>query len=208
MNVDLHVLKTGTIEKDADGNIVDASSSVTLVQAADVNIIVDTAMPFDAPEILAALEGHGLETDDVDMVVNTHGHHDHTGCNRLFGQAEVVLHKMEGAGRSGGGPVRHLDGETELVPGVRVIETPGHSRGSISVVAELEEGPWVMAGDALPTRDNFLAWVPPGIHFDPEVALDSMRRIVDIAWMIVPGHDVPFKKEGELPAGIMQLFTR
>jgi glyoxylase-like metal-dependent hydrolase (beta-lactamase superfamily II) len=207
MSIELHVIKKGTIEKDGEGNIVDASSSVTLLRTADSVILVDTAMPVDGPELIAALEGHDLGTEDVDMIINTHGHHDHTGCNRLFGRAEIVLHRMEGAGRSGGGPVRHIEEETQLAPDIRVIETPGHSRGSISVVAELEEGPWVMAGDALPTRDNFLAWVPPGIHYDPEVALDSMARIVDIAWMIVPGHDVPFRKEGDMPPGIMQLFT-
>jgi glyoxylase-like metal-dependent hydrolase (beta-lactamase superfamily II) len=140
------------------------------------------------------------------MVINTHGHHDHTGCNRLFGSAEVVLHKSEGAARMAGGEVRRVEGDTDLFPGLRVIATPGHSRGSISVVAEADEGAWVMAGDALPTYDNFLAWVPPGIHFDPDVALMSMQRIVDLAWMIVPGHGAPFPKEGELPPGILQVF--
>ncbi len=206
MTVEVIVLKDGTIERDAEGYILDASSSVTLVRAGGQNIMVDTGMPHDAPDILAALEGHGLDSEDVDVVVNTHGHHDHTGCNRLFGSAEVVVHRAEGAARPAGGEVRRVDGDTDLLPGVKVLATPGHSKGSISVAASTDEGEWVMAGDALPTYDNFLAWVPPGINYDPDVALMSMQRIVDLAWMIVPGHGAPFPKEGDLPPGLLQAF--
>jgi N-acyl homoserine lactone hydrolase len=206
MTVEVIVLKDGTIDRDPDGTILDASSSVTLVRTPEANVIVDTAMPHDAPEILEGLNGHGLDTEDVDLIVNTHCHHDHTGCNSLFGRAEVLIHKGEGSPRCAPGKGRKVEMDTELYPGIMVILTPGHTRGSISVAAETPEGTWVMAGDALPTADNYVAWVPPGINYDPEVALVSMKRIVDLAWMIVPGHGAPFRKEGELPESVMQLF--
>jgi glyoxylase-like metal-dependent hydrolase (beta-lactamase superfamily II) len=207
MTVQVFVLKEGTIDREPDGTILDASSSVTLVVAEGTSIVVDTAMPRDAEEVEAALAEHDLTPDDVDILVNTHCHADHTGCNRLFTNAEVVVHKQEGAARCVSGKVRRVEGDgEELVPGVRVIHTPGHSRGSISVVAETEEGVWVMAGDALPTADNYVAWVPPGINYDEEVALTSMRRIVTIAWKIVPGHGPPFEKEDDLPTSVMHAF--
>ena len=207
MTVRVFVLKEGTIDREPDGTILDASSSVTLIMAGDTSILVDTAMPQDAEEIEKALEEQDLTPEDVDMVVNTHCHADHTGCNRIFVNAEVVVHKQEGAARCVSGKVRRIEGTNEeLVPGVRVIHTPGHSRGSISVVAETKLGTWVMAGDALPTPDNYVAWVPPGINYDTEVALASMRRIVDLADTIVPGHGPPFKKEGELPTSVMHAF--
>lgn len=206
MTVEVHVLKEGTIERDEDGNILDASSSVTLVRSHGTTVVVDTAMPHDAEVILEMLRRHGLDTEDVDLVVNTHSHHDHTGCNVLFGRAEVVLHRAEGAPRCASGRGRRVDEDTDLAPGVRVLLTPGHTRGSISVAAETPEGTWVMAGDALPTADNYVAWVPPGINYDPEVALVSMKRIVDAAWMIVPGHGAPFAKEGDVPESVMRHF--
>jgi glyoxylase-like metal-dependent hydrolase (beta-lactamase superfamily II) len=207
MTVQVFVLKEGTIDREPDGTILDASSSVTLVVAEGTSIVVDTAMPRDAEEVEAALAEHDLTPDDVDILVNTHCHADHTGCNRLFTNAEVVVHKQEGAARCVSGKVRRVEGDgEELVPGVRVIHTPGHSRGSISVVAETEEGVWVMAGDALPTADNYVAWVPPGINYDEEVALTSMRRIVTIAWRIVPGHGPPFEKDDDLPTSVMHAF--
>jgi N-acyl homoserine lactone hydrolase len=206
MTVEVHVLKEGTIERDTDGTILDASSSVTLVLATDLVIVVDTAMPHDAPELIEALGRHDLDIEDVDIVVNTHGHHDHTGCNRLFDRAEVVIHKREGAPRAAGGTSRRVEEDCELVPGVRIVETPGHTRGSISVVADTLEGPWVMAGDALPTLDNFVAWVPPGIHYDAEVAMLSMERVVEMAWMIVPGHGAPFLRDLQLPNSVRRYL--
>jgi glyoxylase-like metal-dependent hydrolase (beta-lactamase superfamily II) len=207
MTVLVFVLKEGTIDREPDGTILDASSSVTLIMAEGTTIVVDTAMPQDADEIERALGEHDLTPGDVDMVVNTHCHADHTGCNRIFVNAEVVVHKEEGAARCVSGKVRRIEGtDEELVPDVRVIHTPGHSRGSISVVARTKLGTWVMAGDALPTPDNYVAWVPPGIHYDHEVALESMKRIVDLADTIVPGHGPPFKKEGELPTSVMHAF--
>ncbi len=207
MTVRVFVLKEGTIEREPDGTILDASSSVTLVQSGDVNIVVDTAMPQDAEEVERALAEHDLTPEDVHFLVNTHCHADHTGCNRLFTNAEVVVHIEEGAARCVSGKVRKVTGTTEeLAEGVSVIHTPGHSRGSISVVAKTSLGTWVMAGDALPTPDNYVAWVPPGINYDTEVALESMKRIVDIADTIVPGHGPPFKKDGDLPTSVMHAF--
>jgi glyoxylase-like metal-dependent hydrolase (beta-lactamase superfamily II) len=207
MTVRVFILKEGTIDREPDGTILDASSSVTLVLSGDTSIVVDTAMPRDAEEVEQALAEHDLRPEDVDILVNTHCHADHTGNNRLFTNAEVVVHKQEGAARCVSGKVRRVEGTREdLAPGVRVIHTPGHSRGSISVVAETELGTWVMAGDALPTPDNYVAWVPPGIHYDPEVALGSMKLIVDLADTIVPGHGPPFRKDGELPTSVMHAF--
>ncbi len=206
MTVQVSVLKDGTIERDPDGTILDASSSVTLVQAGGTNIIVDTGMPHDAEEILEALHRHGLDSEDIDIVVNTHCHHDHTGCNRLFGVAEVIVHTKEGAPRCISGRSRRIEWDTELVPGVQIILTPGHTRGSISVAADTPEGTWVMAGDALPTLDNYVGWVPPGINYDEMVAMVSMKRIIDLAWMIVPGHGPAFDKENDVPATVKDLF--
>ena len=50
MTVRVFVLKEGTIDREPDGTILDASSSVTLVLSDDKSIVVDTAMPQDAIE--------------------------------------------------------------------------------------------------------------------------------------------------------------
>jgi len=70
--------------------------------------------------------------------VNTHAHPDHCGNNSLFPQATIISPK---------------EGEV-IAPGVRAIETPGHTMDSISIVVEGLET-IVIAGDAMPTFGNF-----------------------------------------------------
>ncbi len=193
MRAKLKVLKDGSILRTEEGVILDASSAVVLVLAPDLRLVVDTGLPRDATTVLSALVHEGLRPDDVDMVFNTHNHIDHTGGNDRFGRAVVVLHELEGEPRRGRNRVRHLDGPSELAPGVRAIETPGHTRGHMSVVVETRDGPWVVAGDAMPIMDNLRKWVPPGIHYDREVALGSMERIASLARWVVPGHGAPFE---------------
>jgi glyoxylase-like metal-dependent hydrolase (beta-lactamase superfamily II) len=71
------------------------------------------------------------------------------------------------------------------------METPGHTLESISVVCDSSKR-IVMAGDALPLMGNYLKWVPPRLHVDRGLAMKSMARIVEVADLVVPGHDSPF----------------
>lgn len=166
--------------------IIEASSSVTLVDAGGKRIVVDSGSPGDEDEILESFARMDAEADSVQFVVNTHLHMDHCGCNNLFRNARVVAHKAESP------PIGSLmvAGRMELVPGVELVPTPGHSEGSISVFVAAER-PWAVVGDAIPTRDNFEKWVPPFIHTDRRLAVMSMELIRSWAEVIVPGHDSP-----------------
>ena len=72
------LLKSGSIERDQAGNILDARSSVTLIKTERGWIIVDTGQVGDEEEILKALVDLGLEKSDIDIIVNTHSHPDHS----------------------------------------------------------------------------------------------------------------------------------
>ena len=180
------LLKSGSIERDQAGNILDARSSVTLIKTERGWIIVDTGQVGDEEEILKALVDLGLEKSDIDIIVNTHSHPDHCANNRLFSQAKTIYPK---------------DGEL-IAPGVRALVTPGHSPDSISVVvdATIQQGDEmaptsrrvVIAGDALPTLGNFQKRVPPAVHYDRALAVASMNKIIEMADMVIPGHDCPF----------------
>ncbi|MDM7912113.1 MAG: MBL fold metallo-hydrolase [Methanotrichaceae archaeon] len=181
------VLKPGSLIRDELGNLLDARSSVTLVTSGSRKIIVDTGLEGEEELIIEALARRGLRPEDIDTVINTHSHPDHCGNNRLFSQA--VLRSPS-------------KGET-IASGVFAIATPGHTLDSISVVVEASERVEmeemietakviVIAGDALPTLNNFLKWVPPALHVDRSLAVSSMSRIIEIADIVVPGHDKPF----------------
>ncbi len=175
------LLKPGHLERDAEGNILDARSSVTLILSSSKKVVVDTGLENEAEHILGEIAELGLSPEEVDLVINTHDHPDHCGNNRLFGRAQVL---------SGKGGRKLKDGDV-VAPGVWIMETPGHTIDSISVVCESYRR-IVVAGDALPLMGNYLKWVPPRLHVDREMAMKSMARIVEVADLVVPGHDSPF----------------
>jgi glyoxylase-like metal-dependent hydrolase (beta-lactamase superfamily II) len=181
------LLKAGRLVRDEDGDILDARSSVTLIIAGPKKIVVDTGREDEAGQVAEALASYGISTEEIDLVINTHDHPDHCGNNRLFTRAQVLSGKV---GSEGWGEVRLKDGYI-VAPGVWIMETPGHTLDSISVVCESGRR-IVIAGDALPLAGNYLKWVPPRLHVDREMAMKSMEKIVEVADLVVPGHDHPF----------------
>jgi N-acyl homoserine lactone hydrolase len=174
------LLKPGSLRRDGSGALLEARSSITLIVSGSRRIIVDTGLQGEDAQIEDALSQRGLLPGDIDLLVNTHAHPDHTGNNYLFYNARF-LHPGEG---------------DIIAPGVTVIQTPGHTLDSISVVLSAGGGSncneVVIAGDALPTFDNYLKDVPPALHVSRGLAISSMARIVRIADIVIPGHDMPF----------------
>ena len=84
----------------------------------------------------------GLETGDIDMVVNTHCHYDHIESNYLFRGKPLVFHRKELKYCSdlywpeftevfmGIMKVDTVSGEKKLSENLRVIETLGHTPGA------------------------------------------------------------------------------
>jgi N-acyl homoserine lactone hydrolase len=171
----ISLLKVGSIQRDECGNILDARSSVTLVVSGSRTIIVDTGFMGEAELLIDALALRGLAPSDIEIIVNTHSHPDHTGNNFLFHNADFLIPK---------------EGEI-IAPLVTAMETPGHSLDSISVLVETERIV-VIAGDALPTLNNFLKNVPPALHIDRDLSISSMHKIISSAEIVIPGHDYPF----------------
>ncbi len=182
MSAKVNVLCEGTIRR--DGKVVlEAHSSSTLVRTKQHVIVVDTSSTANRPKILASLERLAVPPEDVDILVITHDHHDHCENNDLFTKAKAILFDSE---------PEQEDEESRIDASARLVRTPGHTPGSVSVFVESDRK-YAIVGDALPILDNYLKWVPPGLNYDPEKALRSMRRIVDWADVVVPGHGAPFE---------------
>lgn len=176
-----------------EGNsVVDASSSVTLVESEGQLIVVDTGSPADRARLVSTLKEFGVDPKSVDCVVNTHLHIDHCGCNELFEGARLFAHELESPPI---GTVR-VRQRTELAAGVELVPTPGHSPGSLSVFVEADEKV-AICGDAIPTRVNYDKRVPPFINFDRKLAEKSMDVIGAWADLVIPGHDPPFRTVGK-----------
>ncbi len=173
----LWVVKPGSLQRDDSSEILDARSTVTLIESGQIHILVDSGLAGEEEKILSGLDGIGIVPEDIEILVNTHQHFDHTGNNHLFTSARWLYGtELDGLG---------------IAPGVRIAATPGHTMDSISVVCHSSLRA-VIAGDALPTMDNFLKDLPPRIHVDRWLAMDSLHRIANMADLVVPGHDHSF----------------
>ncbi len=167
--------------------VVDSSSTVTLVEAGGKRILVDTGSFADRDKLLFDMKSMMLQPKDVDIVVNSHLHIDHCGCNDLFENARVYAHELE---EPPIGNVR-LSGAMTLMPGVEIIPTPGHTRGSVSLFVASDKR-YAICGDAIPTKANYENNVPPLVAFDKDLARKSMEIVLGWAKMVIPGHDEPF----------------
>lgn len=184
--IKLDVLTIGRIVRDGK-TILEAHSSSTLVRNGNRKIVVDTSSAERKESILYSLEQLGILPEEIDTVVITHLHSDHLGNIDLFPNAKFMAHEKELPPPTWA----TLKGGEELITGVKVVHTPGHSPGSVSVFVEADRR-YAITGDALPTKDNYVKNVPPGVHYDRDVAMQSIKRIVDYAQLVVPGHDFPF----------------
>jgi N-acyl homoserine lactone hydrolase len=135
------------------------------IEHSDGLVLVDTGMIDTTPELDEEWHPtpHPLPDEIVSrvaVVVNTHLHFDHCGGNRLFPGVPIHVQRRELAdARSqedytvlewvdflGATYVEH-DGEVEILPGVRLIPAPGHSRGHQIVLVDTDDGPVVLGGD-------------------------------------------------------------
>lgn len=161
--------------------------------------------------LINGLAAVGLGPSDIDIVVNSHFHADHCGCNEYFKNATVVCHakEMEAANaadsvRAGYLPTewRHgkgfdiIDAERDLFGDNRIVlvEVPGHTPGTIAALVSLDRsGSFLLASDAVAIRECLDRDYNPRPTLDNDLALRSLaevRRIQAGGTEIIFGHDV------------------
>ena len=140
--------------------------SVHVIDHPQARVLVDTGMTelhplmADMAPRLWPLSEQNLDLASIDIVVNTHLHADHCGGNHLFAGKPIYVQRQELDDARGEGDytIREwvdapgvqyvaVDGEFELLPGVRLVPAPGHSRGMQVVVIETGGRPVIVGGD-------------------------------------------------------------
>ena len=203
------------------------SSNAYLVDSEEGLLLVDGGMSADVPRIVNQIESLGRAMTEVEGIVVTHAHGDHTGGVAELvrrSDAEVMAHRDEvpyierekdlPARSLVQGAIRWLDarisGQGERVAvtkplddsdrlpflgGLRVIHTPGHTPGSISLYQE--ERCVLFCGDLLFNGDLFtgrggLRQSPRFFSADPDQAERSLHALgsLDVRVLCV-GHGEP-----------------
>jgi glyoxylase-like metal-dependent hydrolase (beta-lactamase superfamily II) len=86
--------------------------------------------------------------------------------------------------------VEILDGDTELLPGIRCVVMPGHTPGHQAVYVDTASGPTIIAGDAaMNYRYNVAQLIPPGFLDDMAETMNGLRRLRRDGKHILCAHD-------------------
>jgi glyoxylase-like metal-dependent hydrolase (beta-lactamase superfamily II) len=140
-----------------------------------------------------ALAERDLSPADVRIVINSHLHFDHCGQNAVFKHAPFYVQRAELSRMRresaelydwfdfASARFELLDGDAEVLPGLEVIATPGHTEGHQCVVVRGDGAFDLLIGDAAytprqyaePGRDN----LPPGQASDVEAWRESIGKI-------------------------------
>lgn len=184
------------------------------------NILIDSGLPEIIPEeasdfengqdIIEQLASIGLKPDDIDMVISTHYDGDHAGRHAAFTKAQYIVqrvHHLDAASNPRYALIRSewdqpterirlVDGDTEVLSGLELIETSGHVLGHQSVLLRLPKmGAILLAIDAVPFGEGFTRdEQDDGSNSDAEAVRASTIKLLDLVerehiGLVIFGHD-------------------
>jgi N-acyl homoserine lactone hydrolase len=207
--------------------IIDCYVYSWYIEGADKRILVDTGRSgeikgtFSWEGVLSpvdALKKVGTSPDEIDTVICTHLHSEHIAFGYLYKNAKFIVQKAELDWVFNPHPIHRnrpvskiveplkglnfqlIEGDTQVVEGVRILHTPGHTPGSQSVMVDTAKGKAIISG-LCSLRENFEPPEPvrqltpvviPGNHSDLREAFTSMLRIKEEADIVIPLHDGEF----------------
>lgn len=161
-------------------------------------------------DVVSSLAGLGLAPEDIDIVINSHLHPDHCGCNAFFTRATFLCHEAElaaaaaeGAGAQGyfraewdhPMPVEPVSGERDVLGDCRLvtIPLPGHTPGTMGLKVGLDrDGEFFLVSDAVSLKRNLGLDEVPRNAWDGELLLRSyeiVREFEKSGAKIICGHD-------------------
>jgi glyoxylase-like metal-dependent hydrolase (beta-lactamase superfamily II) len=155
--------------------------------------IVDTGVPGSEGAIQAGLQGAGLDWSNVAHVILTHKHGDHAGSI-----GPVLTNAATATGYIGAGDLAAVSAPRALtalndgdrVFDLRIVATPGHTRGHISVLDEA--GGILAVGDALRTDTGQLTGSNPQFTEDATQAGATIVKLGGLTFeTLLPGHGEP-----------------
>jgi glyoxylase-like metal-dependent hydrolase (beta-lactamase superfamily II) len=189
-------------------------ATTTLIRSGKRHILIDPGLP--PPALGARLyERTGLRPAQIDTVFLTNFRPAHRAGLSLFPQVKTLIHEPEQQATRqhierliSQAPPEDIDRkmlqqELELLDRLTPAEDkvtdlldlfplPGYTPGNCGLLVKLPTSTVLIAGDAAPTQDHFLAGQVLPDAYDIKQAQESLQEVYDIADLIIPGHDNVF----------------
>jgi len=215
----IDIISIGTLARNRLWNesedVRSAHATTTLVRSTKLTILIDPGLP--APALAARLfERTGLTPGDVDVIFLTNFRPARRGGLALFPEAKILIHSVEQEAaiarltqwidESPQGDEDHalfrkelrllksLDvADDKLADGVDLFPLFGQTPGTCGLLVSAPTTSTLITGDAVPTREHFLAGQVLPDAFNIKAAQESMAEAYEIADLIVPGYDNIFQ---------------
>lgn len=213
------IISIGTLSRNRLWNETQAvrtpHATTTLIRSGRRHILVDPGLP---PAAVGAclFERTGLRPEQIDIVFLTNFRPSHRAGLALFNRAKLLIQEVEQQTSRQhleqllaqaspedleGQPIeaelelleRLEPAEDQLAEHIGLFPLFGYTPGNTGLLIELPTTTVLVAGDAVPTQEHFLAGQVLPDAYDIKAAQEAMQEVYDIADIIVPGHDNLFQ---------------
>jgi len=213
------IISIGTLSRNRLWNeaqdVRTAHSTTTLIRSGNRHILVDPGLP--APALAARLyERTGLSPDRIDTVFLTNFRPDHRAGLSVLRNAKTYIHELEKQAVGAHlerlleqAPLADIDPKQlrqeldilngclpapdHLADNIDIFPLFGYTPGTCGILLALPTSTAMIASDAVPTQEHFLAGQVLPESWDIKAAQESLREVYEIADLIIPGHDNIFQ---------------
>jgi glyoxylase-like metal-dependent hydrolase (beta-lactamase superfamily II) len=161
----------------------------------------------------------GLKPEDIDVVIHTHLHNDHCENDFKCVNAKIYVHEKELETIHNphpldyryneefileveeNGQIEVITEDGEILPGIRVMHTPAHTEGGLSILIDTPSGTAVITGFCI-IMENLeppkqikameMEVIPPGTHVNVYQAYDIVKQIKSMGDILLPLHEPAF----------------
>lgn len=190
-----------------DKNILIDTGLETFVLPPEVTKEISEKYGVEILEFEQALAKVRLKPQDIDIIIHTHLHNDHCENDRKCKNAKIYIQKVEYEALKNPHPMERrffpellegcdvvtIEGDQEIVDGISVLFTPGHTPGTQSVVINTAKGKAIIVGWCC-NEKNFPKTappIPPGVHVSNVGIIDSYKSVLkvrEMADILLPLH--------------------
>ena len=167
----------------------------------------------------------GIKPEDIDIVIHTHLHNDHCENDYKCINARFYVHEKELERIHNPHPldfryiedfifeieennqIESVSSDTEIVHGIRVVHTPAHTEGGLTVLVNTGNGIAAITGFCTILENMYpplqitameMEVIPPGTHVNAYDAYDIMLKVKGMADFILPLHEPSYASEETL----------